>query len=199
MAWNDETDRLRRGPARRALDMGPIDQALDQGVSRYGDVADAAGQQLSALSTVSRTSTSAPSPAFEPAEYAINSRTGEIMLPNGEVLKATAPVIMQLATLELEDGGEIPKLTPEAMEAARQRGFRPYSKSQMQQNIASIPTESDFYREAYAAGKSTLGLIGSTIDSMFGNDDPSNSWSRASQDLGGSQTIGQYKASTGRW
>ena len=198
MAWNDETDRLRQGPARRAIDMAPVGQAIDEGVESYGNAAAAGAQRLASVTTTA--TTSAPrSPAFEPSEFAINQRTGEIALPNGEVIKANAPLILQLATLQSEDGRPLPTMTADVMESLRQKGFRPYSQTAMRTTVEGIPTESAFWGEAIAAGKGTLGLMASAVDAMIGNDDPSNSWSRAQEAYAESQTIGEAKASQGRW
>jgi len=123
----------------------------------------------------------------------MNSKTGEIALPNGQVIKANAPTILQLATLQSKDGTPLPTM------AQVPKGFRPVSQAEMKRIVDAIPTESDFWGEAYSSGKTTLGLMASTIDSMFGNDDPSNTWSRAQQEHGNDQSIGQLKASQGRW
>lgn len=198
MAWNDEADRLRQGPARRAIDMAPVSQAIDEGVDSYGDAAEAGGRRIASM-TSTATRGSAPSPQFEPAEFAINQRTGEIALPNGEVIKANAPLILQLATLQSEDGRPLPTMSADKMESLRQKGFRPYSQTAMRTTVEGIPTESAFWGEAIAAGKGTLGLMASAVDAMIGNDDPSNSWSRAQEAYAESQTIGEAKASQGRW
>ncbi len=196
MAWNDETLNKARGPSRQALDLSRVGGALDAG----RDAMDANLEQAEISSAISARGGSTRGPVeFEPTEFALNSRTNEIMLPNGQVIKADAPTILMLATLEGPDGSPLPVMSPEMMEKARQRGFRPHSQRQMQTSVDSVPPESDFWGEFMAAGKSTMGLAAAAIDSMFGNDDPSNTWSDAQRDLEREQTVGQVKAGRGRW
>lgn len=196
MAWNDDTLDQKRGPIRRsAIDLGQINQTLDEGADAYADTARGTGQRLS----LSATSAGPRNTEFAPAEFAINRKTGEIALPTGEVVKGTAPLLMQLATLKSRDGSALPTMQQSTMNQLQKQGFRPYSQADMVKTIDSIPTESDFWGEAIANGKTTLGLMASSIDSLYGNDDPSNAWSRAQGDLENDQTIGQLKASRGRW
>jgi transcriptional regulator with XRE-family HTH domain len=196
MAWNDETLNKARGPSRQALDLSRVGGALDAG----RDAMDANLEQAEISSAVSMRGGSTRGPVeFEPTEFAINAQTGEIALPNGQIIKANAPTILQLATLETPDGTPIPRMSPETMEKLRQRGFRPQSQQQMRASVDSIPPESDFWGEFMAAGKSTMGLAAAAIDSMFGNDDPSNTWSDAQRNLENEQTVGQVKAGRARW
>lgn len=191
MAWNDANPTAPRAPQRQALDMAPIRGVLDASVERNAQQSSELGGRLSALA-VQRTGAGG-SDEFEPAEFAMNAQTGEIALPNGQVIKATAPVLLQLATLTSDEGAPLPKM------ASVPKGFRPISQAKMREIIDSIPTESDFWGEAWAAGKSTLGLAAAAVDSLSGNDDPSNKWSGAQRELEESQSIGQLKASRGRW
>lgn len=188
MAWNDETLDSMRGPVRRAIDVDAVVAPLREGAARGNAIRDTAAEQISL-----RRAAITQNPDFEPAEFAMNSETGEIALPNGQIVKANAPTILQLATLKSRDGTPLPKMN------AVPGGFRPVSQAEMQRIVDSIPTESDFWGEAYAAGKTTLGLMASTIDAMFGNDDPGNEWSNAQRNLENDQTIGQVKAGRGRW
>ena len=195
MAWNDDTQNLRRGVAPRAIDLSGVGAALDQGVDEMAQNSVDFGSRLQ--SAVS--SNTAGDDSFDPAEFALNEQTGEIALPNGQVIKANAPVILQLATLQNDDGQALPRMSPQTMQQLQERGFRPYSHQRLVQDVAAIPTDSDFFGEAWANFKTTVGLAASAVDSMFGNDDPSNSWSRASQEHANDQSIGQLKASQGRW
>lgn len=195
MAWNDDTLDMKKEPVRRAIDLGQIGQTLDDGAADYANTAQGAGQRL----TTSTTSTAPRNTDFSPSEFAINAKTGEIALPNGEVVKGTPPILMQLATLKSRDGAPVPTMNQQTMNDLQKKGFRPYSQRQMADTIAAIPTESDFLGEAVSNGKTTLGLMASTIDSLFGNDDPNNAWSNAQSEHANDQTIGQYKASQGRW
>lgn len=188
MAWNDETADAMRGPARRAINVDAAMAPLREGVARGNEIRDTAAEQLSLRSAATR-----QNPDFEPAEFAMNSQTGEIALPNGQIVKANAPTILQLATLQSRDGTPLPKMSQVP------GGFRPISQAEMKRIVDSIPTESDFWGEAFAAGKTTLGLMASAIDSMFGSDDPNNEWSNAQRQLENDQTIGQVKAGRGRW
>lgn len=191
MASRDVTDDLRRGTRRPVIDIQGVTDALDDGADAYSGAVDRSSANISARQQISNSAQT--SSAFEPAEFALNAQTGEIALPNGEKIKANAPTIVALATLKNDDGRAIPKMK------AVPEGFRPISQQQLQEMVKNTPTESDFWGQALAAGQTTLGLIGSAIDSMFGNDDPSNSWSRAQQDHANDQTLGQFKASQGRW
>jgi len=191
MAWNDETTNLRMGALRRpSPSLDRVNQILDEGQADLERDVDNA--QLTMRSTT-RSGIPAGAAEFTPAEFAMNDQTGEVALPNGQVLKADAPTILQLATLQSTDGTPLPTMR------AVPRGFRPISQAEMKRIVDSIPTESDFWGSAIASGKSTLGLAASAIDAMFGNDDPSNTWSRAQQDLPSQQSIGQVKAGQGRW
>lgn len=190
MAWNDETLNARRGPVRRAISLDPIEGILDDSAQSYANEASSSTGRV--RSTISERTTGAATD-FEPAEFAMNSQTGEIALPNGQVIKANAPTILQLATLQSQDGTPLPRMR------AVPEGFRPISQAEMKRIVDAIPTESDFWGEAFANGKTTLGLMASAVDSMFGSDDPNNSWSNAARELGDNQSIGQLKASQGRW
>lgn len=191
MATRDVTDDLRRGTRRPVIDIQGVTDAMDTGAEGYGNAVDSASSSLQA--TTSRTTSTQGSTTFQPAEFALNAKTGEIALPNGEVIKANAPTVVALATLKNEDGRPIPKMK------AVPQGFRPVTQQQLQEMVRNTPTESDFWGQAMAAGQTTLGLIGSALDSFIGNDDPSNSWSKAQQEHANEQTLGQYKASQGRW
>ena len=190
MAWNDETTNLRMGPIRRSSpSLDRVNQILDEGQSGLE-------AEIGNATTRMQRTTEYAAPtraAFTPAEFAMNDQTGEVALPNGQIIKADAPTILQLATLQSTDGTPLPRMQ------SVPRGFRPISQAEMKRIVDSIPTESDFWGSALAGGKSTLGLAASAIDAMFGNDDPSNAWSRAQQDLPSQQTIGQVKAGQGRW
>lgn len=189
MAWNDETTNIKRGPVRQAIDLQPLHQIIDERTDSLAQVTDDSTQRI----RIAGNSASSGPREFEPAEFAMNSQTGEIALPNGQVVKANAPTILQLATLKSKDGSALPHMqsVPE--------GFRPVSQAEMKRIVDAIPTESDFWGEAFASGKTTLGLMASAIDAMYGSDDPNNSWSDASQDHANDQSIGQLKASQGRW
>lgn len=197
MAWNDETLKLKGGPVRRAIDLAPIEQQLDDSAQSYAETAADGGARL--RSAVASSSGAGRSTQFEPAEFAMNAQTGEIALPNGEVVKATAPIIMQLATLKSRDGAAIPRMSSSTMAELQKRGFRPASQQYLVDTVKKIPTQSDFIGEAVANGKTTLGLAAAAIDSLFGSDDPNNAWTHAQQDHENEQTIGQLKASRGRW
>ena len=192
MAWKDGVLDIKRAAVRGPVDITNTLDTLRAGADRMDQQYDEASDNLQAqVAGVGGGGTEAPQ--WEPTEFAINNKTGEIQLPNGTVVKGDAPTLLQLATLTSKDGRPLPKLQ------RVQKGFRPMSQARMRQIIDGIPTDSDFFGEAYAAGKSTLGLMASAIDSMFGNDDPGNSWSDAQQTHRSQQTIGQVKAGDGRW
>lgn len=79
------------------------------------------------------------------------------------------------------------------------QGWRPVTAEQYRQIIDAIPQDSDFWGEAKSAFKSAVGLGVSAVDAMIGDDDPSNAWSRATEDYQNQQTIGQFKASDAPW
>lgn len=194
--WNDPTLDLKRGPISRSVGLDRANDILDEGVQRYGAGVDRTSAAID--STISQPATTG-SDEFTPAEFAMNAKTGEIALPNGQVVKITAPVILQLATLKNEDGSPIPVMSADTLKRLQEKGFRPYSHQKLVTDTEAVPTESDFWGSAMASGKTTLGLIASAMDAMVGNDDPSNAWSRAQQEHENDQSIGQLKASRGRW
>ncbi|MFI7716719.1 hypothetical protein ACIAN7_19425, partial [Acinetobacter baumannii] len=73
-------------------------------------------------------------PMVEPAEFAFNPKTGEVMLPNGSTVKADAPTIVQLATLRAVDGTPLPKLDP----AKVPKGWVLKSQAQIAKTIEEI-------------------------------------------------------------
>lgn len=198
MATRDVTDDIRRGVIRPIPTTDRVRGVIDTGVDEYGSEVDDVSSNMSTYSR-QQSGGESGSPEFEPAEFAVNKQTGEVMLPNGETMKLTAPVFMQLATLKSRDGVPLPTMDAGTLEEARKQGFRPASQKQFLQIAESTPTESDFFGSMFAAGKGTLGMVASAFDSFIGNDDPSNSWSRAQEDHANEQTLGQYKASQGRW
>lgn len=198
MAWNDPTLDIKKGPVRRAIDMTGVDASLDNASQEFEALSAEQAQRLGAVVKDAQPGVGA-APTFTPAEFAINASTGEIALPDGRIVKGDAPTIMQLATLEGEGGLKIPAMSDTTMESLRKRGFRPYSQDEMRRTVDAIPTESDFWGEAWASGKATLGLMASSIDAMIGNDDPGNAWTSAQADLAKTQSIGQVKAGQGRF
>lgn len=190
MAWNDSTLDPRRPAPRRAIDIGGVDRVLEDSVARQRDLSSGFSQRVG---VIQQTAMEAAKPQWEEAEFGINEETGEILLPNGKTVGIDAPTLMTLATIENEDGQPLPKIREFP------KGFRPISQARMRQIIDDIPTESDFFGEAWANFKSSVGLAGSAIDSLFGNDDPSNAWSRAAQEYESEQSVGELKASRGSW
>lgn len=189
MAWNPVT---RPVGTQRAFGLGGALEAIDRGVEGQQEVIADTASKRSAIQTEARR---APLPEAEPAEFAINDQTGEVMLPNGVVTKMNAPTMVRLATLQSKDGTPLPKLDP----ANVPKGFRLYQQAQLAADIDAIPDDSDFWGELGSSFKTGVGLTASAVDALIGNDDPSNAWSRAGQQYSENQTVGQYKASQSPW
>lgn len=191
MAWNPV---VRPVGTQRAFGVGGALEAIDQGTAAQQEVIANTAKQRSAIA-VDAASRRAPLPSPEPAEFAFNDQTGEVLLPNGAVVKANAPTMVRLATLTSKDGTPLPKLDPSMVPD----GFRMYSQAQLASDIDSIPDDSDFWGELASSFKTGVGLAGSALDALIGNDDPSNAMSKAGQQYTDQQTIGQYKASNSPW
>lgn len=190
MAWNDSTLDPRRPAPRGAIDMGATSRTLDDSVARQRELGSNFSQNVG---VIQQRAMEASEPQWDEAEFGINEETNEILLPNGKTVPIDAPTLMTLATIENENGEPLPKLREFP------KGFRPISQARMRQIIDEIPTESDFFGEAWANFKSSVGLAGAAIDSLIGNDDPSNAWSRAAQEYESQQSLGELKASRGSW
>jgi hypothetical protein len=188
MPWTNPTDQFRAGPS-RAIDLTDAFAAIDAGNTGVKDTAVRSTERIHAMQEQQVDAGA----GWDEAEFGYNEKTGQIMLPNNKLLDASPPVMMQLATVKNDDGTALPKIKNFP------QGFRPMSQAELQRTIDAIPTESDFWGEAVAAGKQTLGLAATAIDAMFGNDVPEMGWNNAQADLRNRQSIGEIKAGEGRW
>lgn len=117
-----------------------------------------------------------------------NPTTREFMVA-GTILPKRLEVLQELATT---DPARLPDMDLPA-------GFVDFDPAALRNRLSELKPEGNFFGRAGAGAKSTLGLAASAVDSLVGNDDPSNSWSRELQNQWQDETYSEQRAAQLPW